>query len=323
MKEKGKIATLADVIACYRLLLGREPDAAGLQYHFQNSVLHQVDPERLARSFMESEEYRLRRATTADVTPPRDPAGSFALSIHGVLFHVPLGDRIYSEGGDYEPYVFHPLMERLGPGTTFVDVGANIGVFSIHAARRGARVLAFEPNARNAAHLLANAHAADVPVELHPLGLSDRRGHGILQVDPRSSNGFLRADEVEPRPDDVVVPLATLYEMVWIRRVDVVKIDIEGHEYRAIRGGIQMLRRWRPAVFTEYCPAFQKDRSGVEGRDYLRIFLEMGYSVHLLSRRAPAMVFPMSDVLDRIQSAWEEEVERGGTHLDLQLDGAP
>ena len=81
-------------------------------------------------------------------------------------------------------------MKRVGPGVTFLDVGANIGGFSVHAAKRGARVIAIEPQHQNTQFLLENATRHGVSIELHPLGASSEAGYATLQLSATTNAGI-------------------------------------------------------------------------------------------------------------------------------------
>jgi hypothetical protein len=67
-----------------------------------------------------------------------------------------------------------------------------------------------------------------------------------------------------------------------IDRLDVVKIDVEGAEHRAITGATTLLRQKRPVVFSEFGPAGLRQVSGVEPDAYLRLLLEIGYELAVL-----------------------------------------
>ena len=205
----------------------------------------------------------------------------------------------------YESHVFHPLLERLSEGASFLDVGANIGVFAIHAAKRGAEVIAVEALQSNARLLLDNAARNGVGIELHPLAASDRYGYAMIE------QGETLNAMISTQGAGLVVATAPLDALVGDRRIDVLKIDVEGHEYRAMLGAQQLLQRCRPVVFTEYSPAMQRACSGVEGMDYLSLYLELGYRIYLLEENGPELVAPES-----VDAVWRS---RNISHIDLML----
>ncbi|SDU46924.1 FkbM family methyltransferase [Stappia sp. ES.058] len=135
------------------------------------------------------------------------------------------------------------LSDCLRPGAVFVDIGANVGSYSLDAARRGARVLAIEADSETAAKLAFNLAAnslGDVEVENVAVGARDE----VLDLWSEPSNcGFATlvsdlttgewAGDWKSRPVQVR-PLADILVDHRIARVDVLKIDVEGFEDRAL-----------------------------------------------------------------------------------------
>jgi hypothetical protein len=75
----------------------------------------------------------------------------------GLLFELNPRWEIPTWDGSYELEVQRVLQERLKPGSVLYDVGANIGFYSLLAARLGAQVFAFEPDVQNAESLARHA----------------------------------------------------------------------------------------------------------------------------------------------------------------------
>lgn len=156
------------------------------------------------------------------------------------------------------------LKTRVRPDWVFFDVGANFGYYSmiVSAATQGrARVYAFEPLA-SSFHLLSrnktlNGFDRVVPVKL---ALSDRAGEVDFFVPPLSCSGVGRI--VEGKVDDPngyvdKAQATTLDEFVErheVRRMDFLKVDVEGAELRVLRGGADSLRRFRPTLMIEFFP---------------------------------------------------------------------
>lgn len=289
------LATEVDITACYRLLLGREPDPAGFE-HFKGR-LHDMTVTELASEFMATAEFRRLRDTFDTIEQ------------YGCKFLVPSGDPMYPRNDQYEPYVVKPLLEAIGSAATFLDVGANIGLFSVLAAKRGvSHVIAIEPSPMNTALILHNASLNGVQVDLHPVGAGERRGYAAMNAG--KSNATITPN------GRTVIPIAAIDELVEDAIVDVVKIDVEGYDYRAMRGALGLLSRCRPLIFAEYSPEFQQNVSGVDGRAYLDLYRRYGYRITVLHRdREPERV----DAQEDIDEYWRLSKERYVTHLDLML----
>jgi FkbM family methyltransferase len=141
----------------------------------------------------------------------------------------------------------------LGNGRIFLDVGANEGTWAGAAAASFREVHAFEPIAA-----LATKVAKLIPpnVTVHNVALSDHKGNATLFV-PRidglatTSRASLEAQAngaAEAVLQDVELRTLDSYEFTG---VDVIKIDVEGHEAATLRGTEHTLERERPALVIE------------------------------------------------------------------------
>ncbi len=130
------------------------------------------------------------------------------------------------------------LARRLGPGSVFLDIGANAGIYTLSAAKAGASVIAFEPNPVMAARLLENVEANGFSrlVTLVPDALSDAEGHaGFVLPDDNFGEARLSADETDEGAVKVRTRrLSNVLSEQGVSRVDAMKIDIEGGEERVL-----------------------------------------------------------------------------------------
>ena len=144
-------------------------------------------------------------------------------------------------------FFFANLLRRWRRPYVLLDVGANIGLYSLIAAgSRNARgVVAFEPDPRSADLLRKNASLNDVSVDVVEAAVSASSGSMLLAV-PADHSGASRLGAAEPGSsslrvttlsgaelDDAVGELPPGVEVI-------VKLDVEGHEFDALRG----LRAW-------------------------------------------------------------------------------
>lgn len=123
----------------------------------------------------------------------------------------------------------------------FLDVGANVGLYSLilaaHAKASGkeTRILAVEPDPTNRARLAFNIKASDANIQVLPFAVSDKDGEGFM------GGGDINRGEVRLRDnedeDDQPVQIKTLYGVCTeqgLTRIDAMKVDIEGHDERAL-----------------------------------------------------------------------------------------
>lgn len=143
---------------------------------------------------------------------------------------------------DHEPHVKKFLTERFRDGAVFVDVGANVGAYSLRAAARGMKVYAFEPMPVNIELFKRNAALNKLSVELSECALGAENGNARLTpngaVSRISKNGELE------------VPLRTL-DSFDLPRVDLLKVDVEGYELEVLKGAEKTLERSHPAIMVE------------------------------------------------------------------------
>lgn len=81
-----------------------------------------------------------------------------------------------------ETEILRDVLDELRPDDVFYDIGANIGLYSLFAARQTNRVITFEPHPKNLNTLKANLNRNDVSVEVVRGALLDRDGEAELYV---------------------------------------------------------------------------------------------------------------------------------------------
>lgn len=153
--------------------------------------------------------------------------------------------------------------QELKPGQVFFDIGANLGLFALTAAKRvgpTGRVYAFEPSAREARLLQHNVDQNGFTnVTIVRGALSDHEGEARFAV---ATDGGTNSLAKTTHPEQVIqtwetVPLTTLDAFVTkhaIERVHMMKIDVEGGECDVLRGGARLFSRAdAPVVLSEFC----------------------------------------------------------------------
>lgn len=185
-----------------------------------------------------------------------------AANVNGIDMLVPNNDWVHWDsvrGQDYEPWVAAALRRRLGPGSVFLDIGANTGVMTMLGASLvgdTGRVYAVEASIDNAAVILANMrHCGFANTVILPIAVSDRKGTERISVDHGGSNKIVRPVEETAGWKHRFEPIAvdTLDSLLsHVDRLDLVKIDIEGREGAALRGAADLLARTRPSIIGEY-----------------------------------------------------------------------
>jgi FkbM family methyltransferase len=160
----------------------------------------------------------------------------------------------------YESKVQELLAAHLKPGDCFFDVGANIGFISLLAAQlvgQSGKVVAFEPEPRNARVISANAEKNDLP-QLHLVEAAAWSSSGPLEfgrANEASSNVDGQVIAISARnPDRIQVKGIALDDFVFRgggAPPNFLKIDVEGAEFEVLKGAAEIIKSVRPLVLCE------------------------------------------------------------------------
>ena len=181
------------------------------------------------------------------------PFAGAELSITGDAADTGIIGNLERTGGRYEEDVTAFLRRTVPPDGVVVDAGANIGVLSLLAARLAPAglVYAFEPAPRSAEYVRRNARANGATnVVVEAVALSDHEGETAFATNADYPAGaHLAVDEAS-----ITVPVTTLdawSARVGLRRLDLVKVDVEGAELLVLAGARATIRRFSPALVVE------------------------------------------------------------------------
>lgn len=183
------------------------------------------------------------------------------------------GDKYISERirrtGVWEPFESRVLLSLLAPGDQVLDVGANIGWYSVSAGRRvgpSGHVFAFEPDATNFRLLCANVQTAALKcVSAERMALGRASGSAAI-VHSKDNQGDHRLNafaggEVESRVGERVLVVAIDDYLAKaldfaVDRLRVIKIDVQGFEREVLLGAKRLLAQLptRTIVFLEFDP---------------------------------------------------------------------
>src|SRR2546426_4122630 len=131
-----------------------------------------------------------------------------------------------------EPFLNPFILEK---HKTFIDIGANVGAWSIRASPFYEKVVAFEPNKKYFQSFLRNLEMNNITnVMPWNYGLSDKNGSSMERVLPAISPEEVQAGLF----GEDVVPVRALDSMFIMNEDAVLKIDTEGAGYRIIKGGL-------------------------------------------------------------------------------------
>jgi FkbM family methyltransferase len=230
--------------------------------------------------------FTLNPASAIDLRIPGLPR-PLQLYVHGAQ------DRFVSqrlrEEGIWEPFETSLVLSLLRAGDVFVDVGANIGYFSVLAASvvgaQGA-VFAFEPEPDNCRLLRANAefNGLDHCITVIEAALSDAAGQGqlFLSADNLGDHQVYAGDEQRSS-----VPISLLdggkYLAGRLQRIDLLKVDTQGSEYQVMAGLVPLLTGLaQPArIIIELTPHSLR-QAGASGRALIELLATLGQPMWII-----------------------------------------
>ena len=135
----------------------------------------------------------------------------------------------------WEENVYEVSDWRYNNGGVVVDIGANIGSFSIYSAAKGATVYAVEPEPNNLQELKNNIELNNMQDQVYvlPYGISDYKGTAVISD---MGGGSTIKDENIDGSEIEIMSLDIMFDLYHIKEVDVLKIDVEGSEVEIILG---------------------------------------------------------------------------------------
>jgi FkbM family methyltransferase len=217
----------------------------------------------------------------------------FGMKMHGDSADI-IGQYIYYFGL-WEPDITAWIKRRLVPGDVFLDVGANIGYYSLlasHLVGPHGSVIAVEASPTTfrtlldniAINGLANVRALNLAASDHPGRLKLYRGSehhsGLATV--VKERGFELGTEIEAEVP--AAPLNSILSVEEMRRLRIAKIDVEGAEAQVVAGMESLIEQGRPdlEIIIEIDPVLL-ERQGKSAEAALAPFLRAGYHAYVLT----------------------------------------
>lgn len=196
----------------------------------------------------------------------------------------------------WEPFETEIFCRLCGPGDFVLDLGANIGWYTVIASRlvgKDGKVVAFEPEETNLSLLKKNvAMSRGVgPVEIMKMALGDREESARLFISENNQGDHrLFGDGTHRESQDVQVKTLDSFFATSVRKPTVVKSDTQGSESRILRGAANLFDEgWRPILILEFWP-FGLVNSGDDPLNLWESLVSLGYSLYELSEANPKLV---------------------------------
>lgn len=151
-----------------------------------------------------------------------------------------------------------------------------------------------------------------------PVAAAESLKAEAILLDEFSNSGIRDLNRIVESDYDLVMGVPLDLILGNQSRIDVIKIDVEGREYRAMRGCFHTLINHKPIVFSEFSPDAMPGVAGNSGKQYLEFMFSLGYTADVIRIDNNELVCCDQNV-DLVMNWIESEMlaVRGMRHLDL------
>ena len=172
-----------------------------------------------------------------------------------------------------------------------IDIGANVGWYSIIFGKYGYKIISFEPSKINNYILKKNfCLNKEINLTIINKGLYDEEkkcflynhinniGNGFVkcELNQNLTNSFIKTGEI------ILTKLNNYLPFFMDKDLVLIKLDVEGAERKAIDGGIELISKYHiPFIYMEFTPSFLI-RLNSDPKEFLQLFVDNGYKISTL-----------------------------------------
>jgi FkbM family methyltransferase len=133
-----------------------------------------------------------------------------------------------------------------------IDVGANIGLFSVRFSKEFNQVISFEPTSINFECLQENISTLN-NIKTYKLGLGEVESTEIISLPAESNNcGAFSIIDFNNHPGDVLTETVTINTLdSYNLKPDLIKIDVQGFDLNVLKGSINTINTYKPIIISE------------------------------------------------------------------------
>jgi len=148
-------------------------------------------------------------------------------------------------------------------GEGFIDIGSNVGFYSLAASHHFKKVYSFEPFPCTYKKLLINIKINNLKnIKAFNIALSNKKSESNLYINPLNNGGAslnsfsnkLKNENHDYQWNKIIVPTETLDKIINLNsdlKVDLIKLDVEGHEASVFKGARKIILKYRPLIYVE------------------------------------------------------------------------
>lgn len=300
--------------SCYLRVLEREPDPEGLNYflyhmsHFRKT--NRIDKYQLIKLLKNSDEGR-----KIILAKSKDRKAEYIFKgLNNIKYLVrpnsALDNKVVLEG-IYNKWLCLKLQTLIKDDSVIFDIGANAGLLTLPFAKICApkgKVYSFEPDSFVIKQLQKNVQLNKLSnVYINEIALQDnpKINEITLNINRAVQDEGLRNDGLSTLENRTLYKIGSakvnssiidkFIEENSINRLDFIKIDVEGAEYRVLKGGEKTIRKFNPIIFYEHisCP----DKSNIENnvKKSFQFIKNLGYRQFLICNNAKNKIIEMKN----------------------------
>ena len=188
----------------------------------------------------------------------------FTVQTHGCTMEVnPDDDGLSTEllvFGHHEQHTTKFVSEYIKNEMTCIDVGANIGYYSTLYSKnvgKNGKVISLEPSPINFKFLQMNLENQKMDnFVCHNVAAGEKNGSVDFCLDSRANKCFILTgnEQMPPNYELIKVPVETIDKIVLndkLKKIDFIKIDVEGYEWKTLQGGFESIKKFKPTIQIE------------------------------------------------------------------------
>lgn len=191
---------------------------------------------------------------------------------------------------EWESHIARKIINELSINSVFVDVGANIGYFSLIAAKivgPSGKVFSFEPLKRLVKQFSESADLNEFKcITIFTKAVGEQVGEAVIGTSVQNIGGSSLVSYDSQQNNERVIVTTLDSELSHLDKIDLIKIDVEGFEYSVLLGAAKIIQKFKPKILLEFSPSFYKNNEGseilklLENFDYKIFDLQSGAAIH-------------------------------------------
>ena len=183
--------------------------------------------------------------------------------------------------GCFEEETTKRLSKMVEPGMTILDIGANVGCHTLPMAMSvgpTGKIIAFEPMEWARKKLITNIGLNEFDnISIEDIALSDEPGRQLLRFKSNWPLDKISQPEACTEQDITLEKLDDYVDRKKLN-VDLIKIDVDGFEYKVFRGAYNLLKKQKPVILTEF--GHTTNRVGEKLEDMIQFLKDLEYGFY-------------------------------------------